>query len=39
MDRHNNDPELSSSGDVAIAGDNDNDDAVPKAEVPSDEGK
>jgi len=39
LDRHDNDPELSSSGDVAIAGNDDNDDTVPKAEVPSDRGK
>jgi len=33
-DRRNSDPELSSSGEVAIAGD-DIDGTVPKAEVPS----
>jgi hypothetical protein len=40
MDRHNNDPELSNSGDVAIPGNDDNDDdAVPKVEAPTDECK
>jgi hypothetical protein len=36
-DRQINDPELSSSGEVAIAGDDTTDGAVPKAEVPSDD--
>ena len=35
-DRQNHDPELSSSGEVAIAGDDTTDGTVPKAEVPSD---
>jgi hypothetical protein len=35
-DRHINDPELSSSGEVAIAGDETTDGTVPKAEVPGD---
>ena len=35
-DRQVNDPELSSSGEVAIAGGDTTDGAVPKAEVPGD---
>jgi hypothetical protein len=35
-DRQISDPELSSSGEVAIAGDDATDGAVPKAEVPGD---
>jgi hypothetical protein len=37
-DRHDNDPELSSSGKVAMAED-DGDGTVPKAEVPDESGK
>jgi hypothetical protein len=35
-DRQNHDPELSGSGEVAIAGDGTSDGTVPKAEVPGD---
>jgi hypothetical protein len=40
MDRRNIDTELSNSGDIAIAGNDDNNDnAVPKEEAPTDESK
>ena len=35
-DRQNHDPELSSSGEVAVAGDDTADGTVPEAEVPGD---